>query len=73
MALPQLSRPVTRPHFVDPNSCVDLKIGAEDDIRVAWTSLLFGANYNDPAPFRNPGYQQVMSSVSAWDGPRDHD
>jgi cyanobactin biosynthesis protein (PatB/AcyB/McaB family) len=64
MALPQLTKPVTRPHFVDPNSCVDLKIGDARDISATWTTLLFGANYNDPAPFRDPGYQQVMSSIS---------
>jgi cyanobactin biosynthesis protein (PatB/AcyB/McaB family) len=64
MALPKQAKPVTRPHFVDPNSCVDLTTGDEHDIQGTWNSLLFGANFNDPAPFQNPGYQQVMSSIA---------
>jgi cyanobactin biosynthesis protein (PatB/AcyB/McaB family) len=67
MALPILAKPVTRPHFVDPSTCIDLEHGGENDIKHVWLELVFGANYNDPAPFRYPGYGQVMSSaVRRW-------
>jgi cyanobactin biosynthesis protein (PatB/AcyB/McaB family) len=64
MALPVLAKPVTRPHFVDPSSCVDLEHG-KDYVPVVWMKLIFGANYNDPPSFRYPGYRQVMSSAIA--------
>ena len=60
MAMPILTRPVTRPHFVEPATCVDLEHGGFDTV---WRELIFGANYNDPAPLRYPGYSQVMSSM----------
>jgi cyanobactin biosynthesis protein (PatB/AcyB/McaB family) len=63
MTLPILAKPVTRPHFVDPSTCIDLEHGEKNDIRLAWLELVFGANYNDPASFRYPTYRQVMSST----------
>jgi cyanobactin biosynthesis protein (PatB/AcyB/McaB family) len=67
MALPILAKPVTRPHFVDPSTCIDLDHGQDSDVKRIWLALVFGANYNDPAPFRYPGYRQVMSSaIGRW-------
>jgi cyanobactin biosynthesis protein (PatB/AcyB/McaB family) len=63
MALPLLARPVTRPHFVDPATCIDTVHGTPDDLRQLWLDLLFGANFNDPASFRSAGYGQVMNSA----------
>ena len=61
---PILSRPVKRPHFVDPSTCVDLVHGNVDDLFSTSLALVHGANYNDPAPFEWPGAGQVMSSAS---------
>lgn len=71
MALPALTKPVRRsarpltPPEVDPSSCVNLADGDEERIRLVWLDLVFGANYNDPASFRYPGYRQIMSSASS--------
>lgn len=61
---PILSRPVKRPHFVDPLTCVDLQNGPLDHVLAVALELLHGANYNDPAPFGWPGPEQVMNSAS---------
>lgn len=58
------SRPVKRPHFVDPSTCVDVMHGTRDHLLSVGMALIHGANYNDPAPFEWPGAQQVMSSAS---------
>jgi cyanobactin biosynthesis protein (PatB/AcyB/McaB family) len=63
MALPVLAKPVKRPHFVNPETCVDLDHGEDGDRKHVWSNLVFGANYNDPASFRYAGYRQVMSSA----------
>ena len=71
MSLPKQCIPVTRPHFVAPSTCVDIKhiFGptASDryvlaDILGILQDLKFGANYNDPAAFAYRGYNQVMHS-----------
>ncbi|MES2057564.1 MAG: cyanobactin biosynthesis system PatB/AcyB/McaB family protein [Pseudomonadota bacterium] len=65
---PILSKPVTRPHFVDPSTCVDLMNGAQADLLSIGILLIHGANYNDPAPFVSPSYEQVMSSAFGYSG-----
>jgi cyanobactin biosynthesis protein (PatB/AcyB/McaB family) len=60
---PILSRPVKRPHFVDPSTCVDVVHGARDHLLTVGIALMHGANYNDPAPFESPGFEQVMRSA----------
>ncbi|WP_431016401.1 cyanobactin biosynthesis system PatB/AcyB/McaB family protein [Bradyrhizobium pachyrhizi] len=69
MALPRLTRPIKRsarpltgPDVIDPSTCVNLTDGDLEDIKVMWVHVVFGANYNDPASYRNPGYRQIMSS-----------
>ena len=62
---PILSRPVKRPHFVDPSTCVDVVHGRLEDRVSLAIALIHGANYNDPAPFEWPGAEQVMSSAFA--------
>ncbi|MGR3624366.1 cyanobactin biosynthesis system PatB/AcyB/McaB family protein [Pseudophaeobacter sp.] len=65
MALfPILSKPVSRKlfDFVDPTTCVDVWHGEEDHLISVAIHLIHGANYNDPAVFQSPGYQQVMRS-----------
>jgi cyanobactin biosynthesis protein (PatB/AcyB/McaB family) len=59
---PILSKPVKRPHFVDPSTCVDLLHGRLEDRFSMGLKLVHGANYNDPAPFGWAGAEQVMSS-----------
>lgn len=72
MALPALTmpvrrsaRPLTPPDLVDPSSSVNLADGDAGRIGLVWIDLVFGANYNDPASFRYPGYRQIMSSASS--------
>jgi cyanobactin biosynthesis protein (PatB/AcyB/McaB family) len=60
---PILSKPVRRPHFVDPSTCVDMVNGERDHIFEVGIALIHGANYNDPAPFELPGFEQVMRSA----------
>lgn len=60
---PILSKPVKRPHFVDPSTCVDVVHGTRDHLLAVSIALIHGANYNDPAPFEWPGSEQVMSSA----------
>lgn len=68
MVMPILSPPVKRSNGVDPTaiidpaSCVDL-VNNPADIQHVMLELIFGANYNDPAAFRTPGYRQVMRSA----------
>lgn len=62
---PILSRPVKRPHFVDPATAVDVIHGTEEQRLSLGVLLIHGANHNDPAPFVSPNYQQVMASASA--------
>jgi cyanobactin biosynthesis protein (PatB/AcyB/McaB family) len=59
---PILSKPVKRPHFVVPSTCVDVVHGTPDNLIAMAIRLIHGANYNDPAPFESPAYQEVMSS-----------
>lgn len=59
---PILARPVKRPHFVVPGTCVDVVHGTVGELLSVAIQLVHGANYNDPAPFRPPPYQQVMNS-----------
>jgi len=63
MAMPIISKPVTRPHHVDPSSCVDLDYGTKEVRNHLQAQLVLGANYNDPAQFRQQGYGQVMHSA----------
>jgi cyanobactin biosynthesis protein (PatB/AcyB/McaB family) len=63
MAPPVLTKPVKRPDLVDPTKCVDLDHGPPEDIAHVTLLLRLGANYNDPAAIRYPGYRQVMSSA----------
>ena len=60
---PILSKPVKRPHFVDPSTCVDVVHGTRDQLLRVGIQLVHGANYNDPAAFAWPNPQQVMSSA----------
>ena len=60
---PILSKPVKRPHFVDPSSSVDVVHGKRDHLLSVGIALIHGANHNDPARFASPGYQQVMQSA----------
>ncbi|MDD1534726.1 MULTISPECIES: cyanobactin biosynthesis system PatB/AcyB/McaB family protein [unclassified Bradyrhizobium] len=60
---PILSRPVKRPHFVDPSTCVDVVHGRPGDLISLAISLIHGANYNDPAPFEWAAPEQVISSA----------
>lgn len=62
MALPVQSRPVTRPHFIQPASCVDVINGRPQDLVAIRMDLLHAANYNDPAAYVNRNYNQVMYS-----------
>lgn len=64
---PVLAKPVSRRifDFVDPTSCVDVLQGEEDHLISLAIKLVHGANFNDPAPFLPPGYQQVMRSSLA--------
>ena len=62
---PILSKPVTRPHSVEPSTCVDVMYGTRDQLISVAIALRHGANYNDPAPFQSPQYQQVTSSACA--------
>ena len=39
MALPILAKPVTRPHFVDPTTCVDLEHGEFEHVARVWVEL----------------------------------
>jgi cyanobactin biosynthesis protein (PatB/AcyB/McaB family) len=70
MALPILAKPVTRPHFVEPSTSVDIEHEPGPDgiyIKRMWLTLIFGANYNDPARFQYAGYRQIMSSaITRW-------
>jgi cyanobactin biosynthesis protein (PatB/AcyB/McaB family) len=64
---PILSRPVKRPHFVVPSTCVDVVHGTVEQLTSVAIKLVHGANYNDPAPFESPPYQQVMrSAFTPW-------
>jgi cyanobactin biosynthesis protein (PatB/AcyB/McaB family) len=65
---PILSKPVTRPHFVDPSTCVDVENGKLEHLLSVGIALIHGANHNDPAPFVSPSYQQVMSSAFTRSG-----
>jgi len=56
--------PVTRPELVQPHQTVDVVHGTADQLVTVRMLLTHGANFNDPAPFALPGYQQMRAS--AW-------
>jgi cyanobactin biosynthesis protein (PatB/AcyB/McaB family) len=60
---PILSRPVKRPHFVVPSTCVDVVHGTFEQLTSVAIQLVHGANYNDPAQFESLPYQLVMNSA----------
>ena|GEM_PF-1037899 len=69
MALPKQSPPIKRPHFVQPHECIDVTHGRPEDLLRIRMELLEGSNYNDPAPFRYPGYGSLKwSAFSASTG-----
>ena len=61
--MPILAKPVTRPHFVRPETCVNLENGDPLYIFRNYMKIVRGANYNDPTPFGPPSYQRVMHSA----------
>lgn len=65
---PILSKPVKRPHFIDPSTCVDVVHGARDNLLSVGIALIHGANHNDPARFESPSYQQIMRSAFTHSG-----
>lgn len=71
MKLPNLSVPVKRPELIHPHRSVDVVNGRSEDLVDIRIDLMHGANYNDPAPFAYPSYQQLKSSrCGCWGGRR---
>jgi cyanobactin biosynthesis protein (PatB/AcyB/McaB family) len=57
MRLPLQSPPVRRPELIHPHRTVDLVHGSAEELVALRTSLMHGANYNDPQYFCGPGMQ----------------
>jgi cyanobactin biosynthesis protein (PatB/AcyB/McaB family) len=64
----QLAPPIKRPHLIQPHQGIDLIHGRVKDLLKVRMALLHGANYNDPAPFDYPSYQQLASSGEEYFG-----
>ena len=66
MRLPKQAAPVKRPDIISPHQAVDVEHGRCQDLIKIRIDLMHGANYNDPAPYNYPTYNQIMSS--GWGG-----
>ena len=67
MRLPNLSPPIKRPDLIQPSLAVDVEHGRPEDLVNIRIDLLHGANYNDPAAYRYPGYDRVrVSGYGSW-------
>jgi cyanobactin biosynthesis protein (PatB/AcyB/McaB family) len=67
MRLPKQVAPVKRPHFIQPYGAVDLIHGRGEDLISIRMDIMHGANYNDPAPYMAPVYNQIKYS-GGWGG-----
>ena len=61
MRPPKLSPPVKRPDVIAPHRAVDVVNGRGRDLVAMRMRLAHGANYNDPAPWSYPSYNQMKS------------
>ncbi|MGK7874947.1 MAG: cyanobactin biosynthesis system PatB/AcyB/McaB family protein [Xenococcaceae cyanobacterium] len=66
MRLPKQAAPVKRPDIIEPARAVDVLRGHGEDLIHIRMDLMHGANYNDPAPFMYPSYEQIKTS--GWGG-----
>ena len=66
MRLPKQAAPVKIPDIISPHLAVDVEHGRGQDLVAIRMDLMHGANYNDPAPYNYPTYNQIMSS--GWGG-----
>ncbi|NEO37853.1 MAG: cyanobactin biosynthesis system PatB/AcyB/McaB family protein [Moorea sp. SIOASIH] len=66
MRYPKQVAPVKRPDLIQPYQAVDVVHGRGQDLVTIRMDLTHGANYNDPAPFAYPSYQQLKTS--GWGG-----
>lgn len=62
MRLPKQAAPVKRPHFISTHEAVDVVHGRGQDLVAIRMDLMHGANYNDPAPYFYPTFNQLKSS-----------
>lgn len=56
------AKPVPRPDLVQPFLAVDLYHGSPNQIAQVISTLIHGANYNDPAKFVVRDYKQIRFS-----------
>ncbi|NEP79883.1 MAG: cyanobactin biosynthesis system PatB/AcyB/McaB family protein [Okeania sp. SIO3C4] len=62
MRLPKQLPPVKRPDIISPSLAVDVVHGRGEGLVTIRMDLMHGANYNDPAPYNYPTYNQIKSS-----------
>ena len=69
MRLPKQAPPVKRGEVIVPHQAVDVLQGRVEDLIAPRTDLQHGANYNDPAAFRQRSYPQLKTSGGYLPGP----
>lgn len=62
MRLPKQAPPVKRGEVIAPHQAVDVIHGRVEDLIAVRMDLLHGANFNDPAAFRQRSYSQLKTS-----------
>ncbi len=69
MRLPKQAPPVKRGEVIAPHQAVDVIHGRVEDVIALRMDLLHGANYKDPAAFRQRSYPQLKTSGGYLPGP----